>query len=41
MNPISFGEDAQGNLYVAAQGGNVYVFYSATASDLIFADGFD
>lgn len=41
MNPISFGEDAQGNLYVGAQGGNVYVFYSATASDLIFADGFD
>jgi glucose/arabinose dehydrogenase len=41
MNPIGFGEDAQGNLYVGSQGGNAYIFYSATAADPIFADGFD
>lgn len=41
INPIGFGEDAQGNLYVGSQSGNAYVFYSASAADSIFADGFD
>ncbi|MEO7935767.1 MAG: PQQ-dependent sugar dehydrogenase, partial [Dokdonella sp.] len=41
MNPIGYGEDAQGNLYVGSQDGTAYVFYSASAADPIFADGFD
>lgn len=41
-NPIGFGEDLQGNLYVASQGGAVYRFSSATAvGDNIFANGFE
>ncbi|MEO7323323.1 MAG: PQQ-dependent sugar dehydrogenase [Dokdonella sp.] len=38
MSTYSFGEDAQGNLYVADGNGPVYRFSSA---DSIFADGFD
>ncbi|MGA8279160.1 MAG: PQQ-dependent sugar dehydrogenase [Rhodanobacteraceae bacterium] len=41
MSPYSFGEDADGNLYVAAGGGQVYRFASDATSDVIFLDGFD
>ncbi len=41
ISPIGYGEDAQGNLYVGSQGGNAYIFYSVSASDLIFKNGFD
>ncbi len=40
-NPIGFGEDLQGNLYVASQGGAVYRFSSATGGDALFANGFE
>lgn len=39
-NPIGFGEDLAGNLYVASQGGAVYRFSSA-ATIAIFANGFE
>ncbi len=39
-NPIGFGEDAVGNLYIAVQSGAVYRFTSASAG-VIFADGFE
>jgi hypothetical protein len=39
-NPIGFGEDADGNLYVTAQGGGVYRFTSASAG-VMFANGFE
>jgi hypothetical protein len=41
MSTYSFGEDEQGNLYVADGGGPVYVFHSDSGTDLIFANGFD
>ena len=41
MSTYSFGEDAQGNLYVADGNGPVYVFHSDSGADLIFANGFD
>jgi glucose/arabinose dehydrogenase len=41
MGTYGFGEDAEGNLYVADGGGKVYRFASESGSDLIFADGFD
>jgi len=41
MSTYSFGEDAQGNLYVADGNGPVYIFHSDSGTDLIFADGFD
>jgi len=41
MSAYSFGEDADGNLYVADGGGPVYVFRSDSSQDLIFANGFD
>ena len=41
MRTYSFGEDAVGNLYVADGNGLVYVFHSASASDIVFQDGFD
>jgi glucose/arabinose dehydrogenase len=39
-NPIGFGEDADGNLYVTAQNGGVYRFTSASAG-VLFANGFE
>jgi glucose/arabinose dehydrogenase len=41
LQTYGFGEDALGNLYVGSQGGQVYVFSSASSGDVIFADGFD
>lgn len=42
MSTYSFGEDEQGNLYVADGGGPVYIFHSDSGTkDLIFANGFD
>lgn len=41
MSTYSFGEDAQGNLYVADGNGPVYIFHSDSGTDLIFANGFD
>ncbi|MBO9661292.1 PQQ-dependent sugar dehydrogenase [Dokdonella sp.] len=41
MSTYSFGEDADGNLYVTAQGGQIYRFQSDSATDIIFQDGFD
>jgi glucose/arabinose dehydrogenase len=41
MNTYGFGEDAQGNLYVASQGGEVYVFHSPDNDDVVFMNGFD
>ncbi|MFI4970691.1 MAG: PQQ-dependent sugar dehydrogenase, partial [Lysobacterales bacterium] len=41
MSSYSFGEDASGNLYVADGSGPIYVFHSASSTDLIFKDGFD
>ena len=41
MSTYSFGEDAQGNLYVADGNGPIYVFHSASSADIIFKDGFD
>ncbi len=41
MSPISCGEDAQGNIFVGTQGGNAYILQSASASDLIFKNGFE
>ncbi|MEP7043813.1 MAG: PQQ-dependent sugar dehydrogenase [Dokdonella sp.] len=41
MSTYAFGEDDQGNLYVADGGGKVYRFVSDSSVDLIFADGFD
>lgn len=41
MLTYSMGEDADGNVYVTASGGQVYVFHSDSASDVIFQDGFD
>ena len=41
MSPYSFGEDAQGNQYVADGNGPIYVFHSASSADIIFKDGFD
>jgi glucose/arabinose dehydrogenase len=41
MSTYSFGEDAVGNLYVADGNGPVYVFHSASGTDLIFENGFD
>ncbi|MDZ4811374.1 MAG: hypothetical protein SGI99_02005 [Pseudomonadota bacterium] len=40
-NPIGFGEDLLGNLYVASQGGAVYRFSSASGADALFANGFE
>jgi glucose/arabinose dehydrogenase len=40
-NPIGFGEDLDGNLYIASQGGNVYRFTSASGTGQIFANGFE
>jgi glucose/arabinose dehydrogenase len=40
-SPIGFGEDADGNLYVAAQGGGVFRFVSPTGVDTLFANGFE
>lgn len=41
MSPYSFGEDDDGNLYVADGGGKVYVFHSDSSADVLFRDGFD
>lgn len=41
MSTYSFGEDDEGNLYVADGGGEVYRFQSASSSDVIFQNGFD
>ncbi|MEO7431828.1 MAG: PQQ-dependent sugar dehydrogenase [Dokdonella sp.] len=41
MNTYGMGEDDDGNVYVGAQDGAVYVFHSDSASDVIFADGFE
>jgi glucose/arabinose dehydrogenase len=41
MSSYGFGEDAQGNLYIADGSGPVYVFHSASGGDIVFADGFD
>jgi glucose/arabinose dehydrogenase len=41
MSTYGFGEDAQGNLYVASGGGEIYIFHSDSGNDLIFANGFD
>lgn len=40
-NPIGFGEDAFGNLYVTGQGGSVYRFDSVSGNALLFANGFE
>ncbi len=40
-NPIGFGEDLAGNLYIAVQNGAVYQFSSASFSEIIFANGFE
>jgi glucose/arabinose dehydrogenase len=40
-NPIGFGEDADGNLYVAGQGGQVYRFVSPAGNENLFANGFE
>jgi glucose/arabinose dehydrogenase len=41
MSTYAFGEDDDGNLYVADGGGRVYRFVSDSSTDLIFEDGFD
>ncbi|MFC4818801.1 PQQ-dependent sugar dehydrogenase [Dokdonella ginsengisoli] len=41
MSTYSFGEDDEGNLYVADGGGKVYRFQSESSGDVIFQDGFD
>ena len=41
MSTYAFGEDNDGNLYVADGGGRVYRFVSDSSTDLIFEDGFD
>jgi glucose/arabinose dehydrogenase len=41
LNPYSFGEDDDGNLYVANGAGQVYVFHSGSGSDVIFKNGFE
>ena len=44
MPPVSvysFGEDEQGNLYVADGYGPVYLFHSQSGGDLVFRDGFE
>jgi glucose/arabinose dehydrogenase len=41
LNAYSFGEDDAGNLYIASGSGAVYQFHSDSASDVIFADGFE
>lgn len=41
MSAYSFGEDDDGNLYVADGGGKVYLFHSEGSTDIIFQDGFD
>ena len=41
MSTYAFGEDDDGNLYVADGGGKIYRFVSDSSSDLIFRDGFD
>lgn len=40
-NPIGFGEDVFGNLYVTGQGGQVYRFESPTGTAFLFANGFE
>jgi glucose/arabinose dehydrogenase len=40
-NPIGFGEDVEGNLYLATQGGSAFRFTSATGVDMVFRDGFE
>lgn len=41
MSTYSFGEDDDGNLYVADGGGKVYRFHSDSSTDVIFQDGFE
>jgi glucose/arabinose dehydrogenase len=41
MNTYGMGEDDAGNVYVGTEGGQVYVFHSASTGDVIFQDGFD
>ncbi|HEY0231781.1 MAG TPA: PQQ-dependent sugar dehydrogenase [Dokdonella sp.] len=41
LSTYAFGEDDEGNLYVADGGGKVYRFVSDSSADLIFKDGFD
>jgi glucose/arabinose dehydrogenase len=40
-NPIGFGEDIDGNLYVTGQGGGVYRFTSPSGNSLLFANSFE
>ncbi len=40
-NPIGFGVDAAGNLYLTVQSGAVYRFTSASVADVIFDNGFE
>ena len=40
-SPIGFGEDVEGNLYLATQGGEAYRFTSATGADTLFRNGFE
>lgn len=41
ISTYSFGEDEQGNLYLADGGGKVYRFVSPSNDDIIFQDGFE
>lgn len=40
-NPISFGEDVDGNIYLATQTGGAFRFTSATGTDTLFGNGFE
>lgn len=39
--PIGFGEDIDGNLYLATQNGGAFRFTSVIGADTLFADGFE